>query len=244
MPERRSAVVREGTNPEDLQSSRRPPLFTWGAAPWTVGLLLGLLGFALSVTALDRREDPTQNLTETELVQLLNGVRAQEDALDAERDALLQRKQAYENDRDLSAAQREARERSQELGILAGTLPAGGPGVVLELRPGDDQEDLAPLLLDAVQELRDAGAEAMQVNGHRIVASTWFLDGGSGTVVVDGEELEPPYRLEAIGPADTMRTAMEIPGGVVESGQEAGATVTVAKVGQVTVDATVPARGR
>ena len=56
------------------------------------------------------------------------------------------------------------------LGILAGTVAAEGPGIVVTIDGVDD----AALLLDTVQELRDAGAEAIQLGDVRVVASTYF----------------------------------------------------------------------
>ena len=89
----------------------------------------------------------------------------------------------------------------------------------------------ASALLDAVQELRGAGAEAMQVSGGngvtvRIVAGTYFLD-AEGGVVVGGRRLTGPYTVTVIGDSKTMRTALNIPGGVVASVSGDGGTVIV-----------------
>ena len=60
---------------------------------------------------------------------------------------------------------------------------------------------------------------------------------------MDGEPLEPPYRVVAIGPAQTMATAMEIPGGVVESAQQEGSTVRVLVLDEVRIESVVPLDG-
>jgi uncharacterized protein YlxW (UPF0749 family) len=96
-------------------------------------------------------------------------------------------------------------------------------------------------LLDAVQELRGAQAEAMQVQGAdgtavRVVAATSFLDRDDG-VVVDGTRLTGPYTIVVIGDPETMRTALNIPGGVVESVASAGGTVIFSPAGEVEVTA-------
>ena len=67
------------------------------------------------------------------------------------------------------------------LGILAGTVPATGPGVTITI---DDPDGAVtrPTLLDGVEELRDAGAEAIEINDSvRVVASTSFTDGDGGS---------------------------------------------------------------
>ena len=84
-------------------------------------------------------------------------------------------------------------------------------------------------MLEAVEELRGAGAEAMQIAGAsgpavRIVASTYFADGAGG-LVVDGQTLPAPYTLTVIGPAATMQTALMIPGGVADAVARDGGTL-------------------
>ena len=62
------------------------------------------------------------------------------------------------------AALAETQRRAKVLGILAGTLPATGPGVVVAIT--DPQGKVrANVVLTVVQELRDAGAEALQIEG-------------------------------------------------------------------------------
>ena len=97
----------------------------------------------------------------------------------------------------------------------------------------------AATVLDAVEELRGAGAEAMQLSGSdgpaaRVVASTYFVDAADG-LVVDGHHLTGPLALVVIGDPQTMRTALNIPGGVVDTVHQHGGNVivqesTVAKV--------------
>ena len=84
----------------------------------------------------------------------------------------------------------------------------------------------------------------MQVTGQsgptvRIVASTYFADGPDG-LVVDGRTLPAPYTLTAIGPADTMNTALMIPGGVADSLARDGGTLLVDEAPTVRVDALHP----
>jgi uncharacterized protein YlxW (UPF0749 family) len=94
----------------------------------------------------------------------------------------------------------------------------------------------APVLLDAIQELRDAGAEAIEVNNVRIVASSHFGQGASG-IEIDGRSVSPPYTLAAIGDPATMSSAMEIPGGLSMNIRGLGATISTAQVQDVTVGA-------
>ena len=83
------------------------------------------------------------------------------------------------------------------------------------------------VLLDAVQELRDAGAEAIQIDDVRVVASTWFDDVPSGVGVVGrrARSLASPYRCWRSATSATLATALEIPGGVVDTVRTAGGRI-------------------
>jgi uncharacterized protein YlxW (UPF0749 family) len=97
----------------------------------------------------------------------------------------------------------------------------------------------APLLLDAVQELRDSGAEAIQVGDTRVVVDTWFADTSDG-VVVNGVQLPRPIRVLAIGDPDTMAAAMNIPGGLADSVRTRGADFAASTVQSLSISVTVP----
>ena len=95
----------------------------------------------------------------------------------------------------------------------------------------------ADVLLDAIEELRDAGAEAMQLSGVRVVASTAVGDAPGG-ISVDGIRVRPPYRLVAIGDPRTLASALGIPGGVEDTvAAQAGARAIVTTSPNVTVAA-------
>ena len=92
----------------------------------------------------------------------------------------------------------------------------------------------AATLLDTIEELRDAGAEAIQINSVRVVASTYFVDRPTG-VSVDGQALTSPYKITAIGDPRTIAAALRIPGGVVETIRGVGGDVTIDERNSVTV---------
>jgi len=136
------------------------------------------------------------------------------------------------------AALAEAHRQAETLAVLAGTAPATGPGVTIDI---DDPNGTVPpeVLLAAVQELRNAGAEAIQVNGVRIGVDSYF-SGVGGAVVNDGVALAAPYRIVAIGDPPTLTAAMQIPGGVGDTVKRAGGTLSIQSAVSVIVDALRP----
>ncbi|MER7457721.1 DUF881 domain-containing protein [Micromonospora sp. NPDC126480] len=199
-----------------------------------IAVLLALLGFTLVEQLRTTSDDPTTSAARQEdLVRILYDLNAREVRLRQDIAALEEsQRQLRSGEQGRAAALEEATRRADELGILAGTLPATGPGLSVRFEPGGGKPVRAIRVLDAVQELRGAGAEAMQISGGdratvRIIASTFFLDGENGSLVVDGRRLTGPYTITVIGDPATMRTALNIPGGVVATVAGDGGTVIV-----------------
>lgn len=192
-----------------LQSLRRP---SRGQA--VVAVILGLLAFAaVTQVRITGDDDTYSGLRQSELIQALNGLtaasnRAERDinTLEATRDSLLN-----STERRATALKR-AREEAETLGVLAGTLPATGPGVRITIVDKSGRLGLNHLL-DGIEELRDAGAEAIEINDRvRVVAQTSFEEDDDG-ILVDGTLLRSPYTIDAIGSPATLSGALVISGG-------------------------------
>ncbi len=199
-------------------------------------VLAGTLGFAIIAQVRQTSIQGLENLREDELVRIFAGVDQTGDRLGDEIQGLESSLQLLQSQSTNDAeAQRAAQERLDALGILAGTAPARGPGIVLTIRD-PDLEVTSPVILDAIQELRDAGAEAIQIGDQRVVASTWFSQTDAG-ISVSGTELRPPYIIRAIGDGNTLAGAMEIPGGVSATVRRAGGETDVQIRDELDVDA-------
>jgi uncharacterized protein YlxW (UPF0749 family) len=199
-------------------------------------LLAGALGFAIITQVRQTSIEGLENLREDELVRIFAGVDQDGERLADEIRGLESSLELLQSQSTNEAeAQRAAKERLDTLGILAGTAPAKGPGIVLTIGDPDDAVT-APLVLDTIQELRDAGAEAIQVGNVRVVANTWFTE-ATGGLSVSGTTVRPPYTIRAIGEGSTLAGAMEIPGGVTASVRRVGGTTDVQVRDEVEVDA-------
>lgn len=221
-------------------SARLRSLRGRGVASIAVTVFAGVAGF-LAVGQLQAdREVPNRLEAEDEgdLARILAGLNEEADALQAElaelRVQLNELRRSSESDAAAAAA---ADEQIRALEVLAGTTPVTGPGVTVTIedpagRVGYDA------IIDVVQELRDAGAEAIAVNGQRIGVRTAFGE-RDGSVTADGVTLRAPYRIVAVGLAATLEGGLKIPGGAVDALSALGddVTVTVAKQAQVEVPA-------
>jgi uncharacterized protein YlxW (UPF0749 family) len=205
-----------------------------------IGVLTLLLGFAFAVQV--RTNDSTQQLStarEEDLVGLLDNLNDQEDRLRAQ---IAEQQSALDqltgSDTRSTTALAEARSRATAIGILNGTLAAQGPGLRMLIRDPEGAVRVADLL-DAIEELRGAGAETMQVDGVRVGVDT-AVSGSPGALRLDDTPLRSPYQVLVIGSPQDLQTAMNIPGGVVQRITGLGGSVDITQEQQVVVDALRP----
>ncbi|MFI2642587.1 DUF881 domain-containing protein [Streptomyces sp. NPDC018610] len=213
-----------------------PPRFT--RAQLVVALLLFGLGFGLAIQVASNSDSDSalRGARQEDLVRILDELDNRTQRLEDEKQGLDKQRQELENSSDQAEeARKQTAEKEKQLGILAGTVAAQGPGITMTVEDtkGTVQADM---LLDAIQELRAAGAEAMQVNGVRVVAGTYLTDSGK-SVEVDGNKINAPYRFKVIGKPQDLEPALNIPGGVVQTFEKEQATVTVERSDKIVVDA-------
>jgi uncharacterized protein YlxW (UPF0749 family) len=194
------------------------------------------LGFAIATQVHQTSQSGLEQLREDELVRILDDVNQEQARLGNDTRALeVSRDRLLSGAGSSSEALKSAQDRLDTLGILTGTVPATGPGIVITINDRD-HKITAARLLDALQELRDAGAEAVQIGDVRVVADTWFAD-VDGAIQIGGERVSEPYVIKAIGDSATMASAMEIPGGVSETVRGDGAQASVRQTNEVAITA-------
>ncbi|MDR2453503.1 MAG: DUF881 domain-containing protein [Bifidobacteriaceae bacterium] len=191
------------------------------------GLLCALLGFAAATQVRQVEQADFSELRQDELVEVLDQLDAQAEQLARENAALLSERDRLETSwAQGEEAQAAAEARAETQGILAGTLPAVGPGVEVEIRDPEAKLTAAVAYL-LVDELRNAGAEVIAVGGQRVTASSYFESGADGTLLVDGAALAQPYQWSAIGDAATLATALGVPGGALAAIRTQGGATDV-----------------
>ncbi len=126
--------------------------------------------------------------------------------------------------------------------IYAGFTTLAGPGVTVVLEEPYEtgrtnhyiirDEDL----LKVINDLRGAGAEAMDINGQRILATSEVRFAGNH-INVNLIKLSPPYKITAIGNPQTLKSSLEIKGGLVEYLSANGITVSVTQEDRLQVPA-------
>ncbi|WP_442809778.1 DUF881 domain-containing protein [Streptomyces sp. SR27] len=232
-----------GTEPSGrrrLASALWPPRVT--RAQLVVALLLFVLGLGLAIQVSSTSDNSAlRGARQEDLVRILDELDDRTQRLEDEKARLEKQRSELESSSDQAEeARKQTQEKEQQLGILAGTVAAEGPGITLTV--GDPTGAVeSDMLLDAIQELRAAGAEAIQVNGVRVVADSYFTGSGDD-MRIDGTKVAAPYVFKVIGKPEDLEPALNIPGGVVQTLEKEQATATVERAPKIVVDALRPAK--
>ena len=207
-----------------------------------VGVLLAVVGFAAVVQVQSHgRDDRYVGARQGELVQLINNLSLATQRAEDEIETLRQTRDSLLTDsRAQQTALARASKQADALAILAGTVPATGPG--LRITVSDPRNGVGTnQLLNGLEELRTAGAEAIELNDTvRVVAQTSLRDNSNGKVVADGTVLKAPYVLDVIGNPDTLATALRFRGGFTFVIEEVGGSVRVHRSDRIVVASVRP----
>lgn len=209
-------------------------------------LILFITALALTWTWRSQQRQPEfANARQADLVQLLDTVTSQNRALETElRDLQSTRDELLSGADKAETVRADTEQRLEQLRILAGTVPAHGPGVRLTLN--DPQGKIsAELLLNAVEELRDAGAEVIELDDEvRVVLETAFTTDDEGRILAGGKVLAPPYVIDVIGDPTTLESGARFRGGLVSEveGARVQGSVIIEQSEDIRIDSVVPVR--
>jgi uncharacterized protein YlxW (UPF0749 family) len=217
----------------------RESLLHPGRGQILAAIILFIVGVAGAMQIeINTADDTYASARREDLIQLLDGLSTESRRLEGE---IAQLEQTRSNLQSGADTQRVAREEAEkhltELTILAGTAPAEGHGIRMRIADPKAAVDAA-VLLDAVEEMRDAGAEVIEVNNTiRVVASTWFGSDPRG-LVIDGKPVSRPITLEVIGEPHSLEEAARFRGGIVSeiTGPKIGGQVQIDQEDRVVIE--------
>jgi uncharacterized protein YlxW (UPF0749 family) len=175
-----------------------------GLSVWLIALLVALV----ATIQLRSEVEVARSLVgvdPTSLAFLIDDLHRANDSLDTEKADLAKRRAALQSG-EATAADQVLTEESNRLRALAGRIPVQGPGVVIVI----DASGLTALdLQDALNNLSAGGAEAVDVNNHRVVTGVPVSQTGGG-VAVDGQVVAAPWTLSAIGDATRLAEVADL----------------------------------
>ncbi len=202
------------------------------------GVLMALVGFAAVTQIRVTDTDATYSgLRQQELIDLFDGLGGARQRAEAE----IERLEGVAADlRDDTTKRRAALEQAESevdtLRIVAGLVPVTGPGVRITITEDEGRVRLGSLL-DTIQALRTVGAEAIAINGTvRVVAQT-SLEETEGGFTVDGERIEAPYVIDAIGEPGVLAGSLTFALGPKKQIEDDGGSMEVSELKAVDIEA-------
>jgi uncharacterized protein YlxW (UPF0749 family) len=174
-----------------------------------VAMLIGVLG----VGQLNSQARPTQisSLSAQELSTLIETLTARNRELRTGLADIREQLREYQvSGPQGQSALQVSREDLRRITAFGGVAPVDGQGIVMDV----DGDLDAIALNDLVNELRNAGAEAIAVDAVRITARSVAIE-GPRSLQVDGVDIGRRFTLRAIGSPDGLLSAMQRPGGII-----------------------------
>ena len=169
-----------------------------------VGLLAALLAF-LAVIQVRSQAEVARSLEaqdNTSLAFLIDNLHVANDQLLAQADQLNARREALARGGGSNVST--LTEEMQHLRVLEGLVAARGPGVVITVDAPLNALDIE----DALNNLRAGGAEAISINGKRVITRTAITQ-KEGQVLIDAAPMTSPWTVDAIGDPDTLQPNAE-----------------------------------
>ncbi len=195
-----------------------------------IGLVSVFLGFLLAVQFKSVTQNTAAEQSQQSRIESLQQMLGEEKERSKAQEGLLQQyKEEIDRFRSESvAAGGQTDALLQEMGraeLLAGLTDVTGPGVILRLEDSqaamvEGADEASYIIHDSdmlmiINELRSAGAEAISINGHRLVSTSEIRCAGS-VVSVNNTRTAAPFNIRAIGSPETLYNALMMRGGVVD----------------------------
>lgn len=217
----------------------------------TIGIVLGVMCFALTLgicvqvrTVKSTNSKVSQNYEENNLrAEVLKYKERYENKYEelekAEAELEKERQNSTQNNEDLENKEREIQQGNKIIGLTEVT----GPGVIVTL--GDSKKDANSVLnasdllvhdadvLSVINELKNAGAEAISINNQRLVPTSSIVCGGN-IIEINGEKVGAPFEIKAIGLPEQL-AALSRPGGYLEILKNATVEVSLKKSNNITI---------
>lgn len=185
---------------------------------WSITFVCVIVGFILSTEF--RQEDELETIQPQQRIEELSAKLLK---VEKERDALLKQILTLQDELELSPAEITTMD---DLKMKAGLTALEGSGVIVRMDDSksnfnkDENPNLYVIhdedILRIVNELRAAGAEAISINGQRLIATSEIRCAGP-TLSVNNVRSAPPFEIIAIGDIKNLENSIKMRGGVEDA---------------------------
>jgi uncharacterized protein YlxW (UPF0749 family) len=182
-----------------------------GISATIVALFLGLL-VVTQIKAQDVYSRSLQLETPSSLTTLIANLAERNNGLrDEIFDLRLRTEAARQDASNGTGSLTEAQRQLGQLEVFAARTAVKGQGISVKIDGAFDDKALS----DLVNELRNAGAEALSINGVRVGPRSWFGIANDRSLTVDAARIKGPWTVSAVGAPEVMYVAMTRTGGII-----------------------------
>lgn len=178
-----------------------------------------------------------EEMRETELREALVEWKKKYEETDTQYEETVNKINEYKEKKESNQETTELLEKELEnSNMILGKTTVEGEGIVITLQPGTttDTDDIqqnidivAQDLIQLVNELRYAGAEAISINDERVINMTDIVDIGTKYILVNSNRVTSPYVVKVIGDKKYLQSALNIKNGYVDVKTSEGKSVQV-----------------
>lgn len=201
-----------------------------------VSITIGLMSFMMiyvmliqfSIVKESNNNSEIEIMRETELKEMLASYKEKSEETLKEIEEVQTKIEEYKQDeKSEEDALRLLEEEVKKSNMLLGNADVSGQGIIIKIQNNiryDEEESAivsASTLIELVNELKRAGAEAISINGERIVSKSDIFDIGN-FVCVNGQRITSPYEIRAIGDKKYLESALSIKDGYIDTYKASG----------------------
>ncbi|ADQ04202.1 protein of unknown function DUF881 [Caldicellulosiruptor owensensis OL] len=215
----------------------------------SIALLLLVLGILMSMQIKSvRQSNELKNLEKAraiELAEQINQLRKENVSLRQQiYDLEIKLKEYQDSAASISKTTELLKEELDKVKILAGLTDVEGPGIIVTLNdskiPSQSNVDPNSFLLhdsdilQVINELRAAGAEAIAINDQRVVSTTEVRCAGP-TISINNTRYSAPYIIKAIGDPKILKNSLEMRGGIIDLLKEFSIEVKIEEASKIVI---------
>lgn len=194
----------------------------------TIGLICFIIVYVMMIQFKTVRQTDISGIEymrETELRDALANWKTKYEEVNIQIDDVNKKIQEYEE-------KKESDEETQKLltddlnnsNMILGKTDVEGQGIILTIQDNGEQSVTYSNILEIVNELNIAGAEAISINDERIISMTDFASVGN-FIMINKKRTASPYTIKAIGEQTYLQSALNIKGGLIDNYKSLGYTV-------------------
>ncbi|MEG0072895.1 MAG: DUF881 domain-containing protein [Clostridia bacterium] len=194
-----------------------------------IAVLIFLLSAMLTaqIKVISKSDEVLQNKREEDLKSDYTSLKVEYDNLKKLSDEQRKIVEEYKNNSSTNDSLiKSLSDENNAYAALSGAKSVVGEGIVVVVddskkQPTDNLEQSSLVVHDSdllalINELKASGAEAISINGNRVLSTTAIRSAGA-LIIVNDNKIGPPFEIKAIGNSQYLESAINLKGGVADS---------------------------